>query len=252
MSHLWHIVGVIGALIVAVAIHEAAHSIALAGLGFRTGAAGIGLPMPPMLTVTSRRGFRFTVSPWLLAAYVEVDKRDRGRVAKLPYRDHAWYLNAGLVANLMLCAAMWAFAAPTALATAVCGVAFVVVFVFRRFIAAVVLPALAVPALVAVVWSLVPSWRAGDSGLGFHNAPDVAPHLHTWREWLVLVGGMSLTVAVLNMVPIYPLDNAKVCDRLVTRFGGRTAARWYRLTGTVVVVAILAGSVVSDLLVWLL
>lgn len=247
MTILWLII----ALLVAVSVHESAHALALRKLGIPIDKAGLGLPFPPVLTIRTRRlPFAFTLTPWLLGAYVSVDRDQQKRIDALPYRDWAWFNNAGIVANLItagvVLAGVSALSGRFAVASVAAAVA-VVLWFARKAVAAYVLPALAVPILALVVWSLIGSWKAGDPGVGLVSMAHGMPAHGDLLDMVAMVGIINLSVAALNTAPLFGLDNGKVVGRVLERFAGEVAVTIYEWFGIAVVAVFLLGAFGSDL-----
>jgi len=241
----------IASLLIVLTVHEAAHALALRTFGVPISHAGIGLPFPPVwkLPARDRMPFTLTFSPWLLGAYVQADSRHEKRIDALPYRDKAWYMNAGVVANLILGFAAMAVASAVngrlPRAALLAGLA-LTCWLARRILAAYVLPAASVPAVILVGWALALSWAGGETGAGFVGLVDLVPT--DLVGVVAFVGVVSVSVALLNALPLYGLDNGKVVDLLLSRWLGERSVSVYRTTGLVLVAASLLLAVGSD--VW--
>lgn len=238
---------VIVMLFATVIVHELAHALALRKLGVRINEAGLGLPFPPVLRIPTRWGITFTLSPWLVGAYVSCSDEDSERLDAMPYRDQAWYLNAGIVANLLL--AFGAFAANRAMLgewwrCAGDLLAVAVTWAARRWIAAWVLPVLSVGALGTLGYGLILSWRAGDTGMGFAGLGEIAPH--GAADTVATLGLLSLAVAIMNMLPLFGLDNGKVVALALRRWLPARGLSIYKGVGVAVVAVLILGSIVSD------
>jgi membrane-associated protease RseP (regulator of RpoE activity) len=239
---------VVLALAVAFGVHEAAHALALRSYGFRLSRAGIGLPLPPTFTVFRRGEVGFTVSPWLLGAYVQARDEDEEAITALPYRDRAWYLNAGIVANLLFGFVLLAVVAVAhsrlALGLGLAAVA-VALWFARRPVAAYVVPALAVPILGFMVFAMAASWARGETGAGFAGLHDlVSPGVVGAVEF---AGVVSMAMGVLNALPLFGLDNGKVVDLLLHRWAPHWLVSGYRAVGVALVLGMLLLAVGSDL-----
>lgn len=231
-------------LIASVAIHEAAHAVAMRSFGVPVVRSGLGVPLPPRLSFTAQ-GVQWTLTPWLVAAYVEPSQEGRRQLESLSYRDMAWYANAGIVANLLLALGASAFITPLGTANVVSAGLAICVWLFRRQVAAYVIPALAVPAIGLLVVALARSWSHGESGVGFAGLVEFAPT--NWTTFLDAVVILNFSLAMINILPMYPADNGRVVDRLVTSSLGQRASVAFRYVGLTLVVVSLIGAVASDL-----
>lgn len=237
---------VILTLLGAVTIHEAGHALVMRRLGIPVVEAGLGLPLPPTLLRFTAGGITWKLTPWLLGAYVSPGNKGAQRITALPFRDEASIDNAGIVVNLVAGFGFAAIGSGLSWKAGVWAALAAAVVIWRRVIAAYVLPALALPMLVFVTWSLARLWVQGQSGLGLAGLGEFTPH--SFSAWLALVTDFNLSLAFLNMLPLFPLDNAKVCQTFITRWAGKRATTWYQMAGAAVVLLMMAGAVVSD--VW--
>jgi membrane-associated protease RseP (regulator of RpoE activity) len=243
------IVVLVSVLLVTMTLHEAAHALALRGIGIPISQAGIGLPFPPLLKVKSRRlPFVLTFSPWVVGAYVMPHPDYHKKIDGLPYRTRAWFLNAGIVANLLAASVFTAagFAAAGRPAGFLLAVGAAVVTWFgRKPIAAFVLPALALPSLALVCYALVNSWSEGRTGVGYAGIVDMAPT--GVADYLIFSGVVNFAVAAMNTLPLFGLDNGKVVGGLVQHWAGARVARYYQAVGLTFVGLTVLAAIGSDL-----
>ena len=244
------IVLLVASLIFALVTHEYAHYRAMRADGIRVVSAGLGLPIPPMLRV-KRRGIEWTLSPWLLGAYVSPDYDDFHRMEHhTPYRRLAWHYGAGVTTNLglgyaLLCvhaiSESWPAAGVYAALAAAC-------YLFRHQVAAYIQPALALPVVGMLAYGLSLSWQKGQTGFGYAGLGDIVPeHLTGWSvAWLF--GVISLCAGLLNLLPLYPMDNGRVVDHLLRRWFGNMTSRRFQQVGSAIALLTLAVAVGSD--VW--
>lgn len=238
-------------VLIALAAHEAAHAVVMHRLGVRINQAGLGLPLSPVLTIPprGRRTFALTLSPWLVAAYVHPHPDDHKKLEQLPYRDQAWAYNAGIVVNLTLGLAvggvMRLVLDGTVRGLVMLGLAAAVWF-GQRLVCAYVLPALAVPVLVWVGYLLAQTWSQGETGAGFSSMggllePGVAGAVG-------MFAALNLSIGVMNMLPLMPLDNSKVLEMVLRqwmRMRGR-ALTAYRTSGAIAMLGLLLLSFGTD------
>lgn len=242
---------VVGALLLGLVVHELGHAAVMRRFGAPVVAAGLGLPLFPVLRVTVRPGFQLTLSPWLVGAYVTTDAPGRGRLQALPYRDEAWYLNAGVVSNLAFGFALWGvadLAEGSLRRVAIHGACGLTVVLGRRWIAAYLLPAIAVPVLALVVYAQIRAVTEAHSmtGLGMIGLVDLVPGAGV--EVVAFFGTVSMALGLLNTAPLFPLDNGRVVARILTQWWGAWVATAFQLAGTGLVLIALVTGLVSDVL----
>lgn len=240
-------------LLVNLLVHEAAHALALRGLGGRIGEAGLGMPLAPRIVVapTRRRPWRLSLSPWLLGAYVQPDPESEELIAAAGYRDRAWFAGAGVVANLLVGAAsavlltmlggQWVWA----LTSAGIGVA---VWFGRKLITAV-LPVVGVAALVLLVW-----WLPGASAAGAPVGPVAVAMLLRAESGTAMVAStlwLSIGLALLNSLPLLPFDGGRVAEAAIDSGLGCRVAQWFRVGTGIATAGLVLSVIVSDVW-WLL
>lgn len=247
MSVVWTAFAVVMYLGLLVA-HEAGHAIALRRLGIPISEAGLGLPFAPRIVLkpTSRRPFALSVSIWLLAAYVEPDPTHDDRLKALSYRDTAWYTGAGVVVNAVigtgLVSVIDAVYGRWLPAVIWCGVT-VVLWTARRWVTAYIIPALAIPVVVVVAWSIVVSIGAPVGPVGIAQLLYVSSAMAAVK----IVAEISLLLAIVNTAPIYPFDGGRICAEVIQRWFGARGQQIFQGVGVVLTVTLLAYSVLSDI-----
>lgn len=243
------IAGLVLILLVLVLAHETAHALALRGFGIPIVEAGLGFGKPK-LTIKPRGRLRIalTISPWLAGAYVKHDPARHKDLEALGYHKIAWFCNAGIVINLIIGAGLAAIAGAMKgnwIHAAVAAAVGVALWLFRRAIAAYILPALAIPALVLIGWGLAIAWSQGQTGLGFAGIGAFAPHSAV--DAVTVAAVFSIGLAILNSIPLGPFDNGTVVGLLIQwKIGHRVEAAYHRVGNAVMWVAIVA-AVGSDL-----
>jgi membrane-associated protease RseP (regulator of RpoE activity) len=215
-------------------------------LGCRVIGAGLGLPIPPRIGFTAG-GVRWSLSLWLLGAYVQT--ADSRKIEQMSHLDRSWIYNAGVVANLLLagvlCTAATLLAGSLWVALLLSAVT-AAIWVWREQVAAYVLPALAVPALALLTYSSVNMLLDGRSPVGYAGMGALVVPQADPASMMFLFGGISVSLAVLNMLPFVPTDNARVCSRILRDWRGPKAARLFDLTGYAAMILILAAAIFSD------
>lgn len=232
-------------ILVVVIVHEWAHYRAMKSDGIRTVEAGLGLPVKPMIKV-KWRGITWTASIWLLGAYVTPHPEDDKLSRLLPYRRQAWHWGSGVTANLMLASGAAVFAVDTLIAALVLVGITGLIYIWRVEIAAYIQPVLAPVALGLLVTALVSSWMQGRTGMGFTGADGLVPADLTFGSAAGFLALVSFSVAFLNLVPMYPADNGRTVDYLIHQRWGCRVSEVFRISGSLVLVVIVIGSVASD------
>lgn len=239
-------------LLATVVAHEAAHALALRRLGIPIVEAGLGLPLAPRIVFAprGRRTFRLSLSPWLIAAYVQPDPKREGDIARLPYRDRTWFEGAGIVANLLIglvaiagvfgLRERWWLA--VALLVAACGT-----WVFRRALCAYVLPVAGLAALVFLGQGVVLLFGEPSGPVGLARMMAVS----SGETALLLAGVMSLSLAILNMAPLFPFDGGRIASTVLETVSTARVAARFRVASGAVAVCFLLYVLVGDL-VWLI
>jgi hypothetical protein len=201
------------AAVLALAIHQGFHTLALRDLDLTVG-------RPPFggrnVTVHLRGQTHLLRGGLLNSPYVRWATRapaePTGDAPELAYRDAMWYLNAGTVGNLVFGLGVVAVTAGNIVGI-LAGLVALTGWMFRRLAAAYALPVLAVPAALYVLLSVI--WPH----------PGTAADQHTLFEFIRYTGAVSLLFGLLNLVPLPLTDTARVVELLVrARFGFRAAA----------------------------
>ncbi len=249
MTVLWTTLVVV-LLVANLAVHEAAHALALKKMGGRIQAAGLGLPLPPQLVLKprGRRTFSLTLSPWLIGAYVIPDHQSERLIEDAPYWQRAWFAGAGVVANLLVglagLALLTAIAGNWLAALAWAG-AGVTVWLARKVIT-FLLPLFGIVALIFLAYILVVSVGEpqGPVGLAVNLAAE------SGREVLTYTIALSMALAIVNCIPIYPFDGGRVADAALLHVAGEQVARTFRVATGIAAAALLVYVIGSDV-VWL-
>jgi membrane-associated protease RseP (regulator of RpoE activity) len=212
--------------------HEAGHALVLRKLGIPIQAAGIGLPIPPVfrLKATVKRPFVITFSPWLLGAYVEPHKDHEDRLNKLSYRDTSWYAGVGIIVNLVtggifvvaydLIEHRWSHAALFAAGTAA-------LWLFRRFVAAYILPVAGIASLWIVISGIILSAHEHQS-VGVIGTAQMFGQASSLSSTVSLAAVMCIALGIMNVLPIYPLDGGRIADAAIRELLNEDVAKWFR------------------------
>lgn len=244
---LWSTAAVL-LLLAHLVVHEAAHALALRRMGGRIEEAGLGLPLRPrkVWPATGRRPFRLSLSPWVIAAYVQPDPEAEVLIRNARYRDQVWFAGAGVVANLisgMLCLAVVAVVDGQWTAAVLVAAAALAVW-FLRVVLCMLLPVLGIAAAFVVGVALVRGFedRAGGGPIALAQALVV----DDGRTALLLGAGLGLALALFNMVPLYPFDGGRVMDAALRASLGARWADPYRTVSSWAALGVLVYALLSD------
>jgi membrane-associated protease RseP (regulator of RpoE activity) len=238
-------------LLAALVIHEAAHALALRRQGIAIVEAGLGLPFFPRVKFRIPGvPFDISLSIWLVGAYVKPDPTREKDINAMPYREHAWFLNAGVISNLITAATAISFVLAWTGHLGKALIALVVAILlweFRKFVASVLLPLASIPAMIWLVYILISAWTSGHTGLGMAGIQnvDVPSGL---ANVLFMFGVLNFFLAALNTVPLHGIDNGRVVALLLRRW--KVPTRWvtvYEISGYAAVGSLMLVAIGSDL-----
>lgn len=102
--------------------------------------------------------------------------------------------------------------------------------------------------LALVGHGLASSWSRGESGFGVAGLGDAAPDTLTFTSAVATFGILSICIGLLNLMPLFPMDNGRTVNWLIQHWWGGKAARGFQLGGTALVACSLVAAVISD--VW--
>lgn len=218
--------------ILALVVHEAGHAIAMMRRGIEIKEAGIGIPLTGRFKLTLHPRFLpfpVTICPLLIGAYVMPTDRGAADLKKMSYKDQAICYAAGVIMNLAFAGALVAVAVATTnpfdnrrqMIVFLIAIAVTVAAWLLRRVLSVVVPVLGTAALVGLVHLLT---RSPDAVGGPIEVVSVSVSSTTWIDALLLGGALSLSLALLNMLPLVPLDGGKVVGAFLQ------ARRWHRLS----------------------
>lgn len=246
MNHWVYVTCAVLVTLVAVITHEAAHGIVLRRLGVPIEEVGLGLRARPRLVVRTRRlPFAVSLSPWLVSAYVLPDQRYERELDGLSYRDKCWYAGAGVLVNFVTGIELLALVLALeerwthAVVFAVVGL---LSALFHRWFTAYVLPVVSVGALAAVVLGFVNSYGGPVGPVAYATLPYI--------PLLEFAGLMSVSLAVLNAIPIYPLDGGRIVDAVLESWAGKKVATHFQVITGVIMLLLVVYVALSDV-AWL-
>lgn len=233
MSALWITAALVG-LLGHIVLHEAAHALALRrSIGGDISSAGLGLPLGPVLEIM-RHGKTFTLSPWLIGAYVMPDKRSERLIEGAPYVKQAWFAGAGVIANLIAGMLIWAvldIVLGDWVSAAIYAGLTIVVWVARKVIT-FALPVIGIALLAYLTVEVARSFGEPQGPVGIVVA--VSEMATSGMMVLKLLGAIGIGLAMVNSVPIFPFDGGRVADAALRHlFGHRVSHRYQIITGVV-------------------
>lgn len=246
----------IALLVLALAIHEAGHAVAMMHRGVRIKEAGIGIPLFKWLRITVRPswlGFPVVLSPILLGAYVMPTDEGEAELKAMSYKDKAVCYAAGVVTNMSFGGFLLIIAllirgvqrGDFSLIGLGIGGAMVVVPILLRRLIAMVTPLLGLAALALTVYLIVDSPE--DAG-GPIEVFKIAGSSQAMLETLVIGAAISLSLAIFNMVPFVPLDGGRVMVALLERFKLVRFAEVYSVVTTIVFVTFFVVLIAKDIM----
>lgn len=253
ISTLTSILITIGIFSLVLAIHEGAHAYYMWRAGVPIERAGLGMPVKPMLTWQPKfLPFPITFSWLLIGAYVEPTETGNEQIINLPHKERSLIYGGGVIWNLTTGAfagLLWMGLAlieeggvPSGRGwtiIGVCSAILLLTLLFKRFIAAYTFPVLGTLVLLYLIFVFLP-------GL-FSAAPAAAPGggipgggggelvgpvgivqlgsaFTALLERVYFFAILSLNLALLNMLPMMPLDGGRIINvPIANRFGQRTA-----------------------------
>jgi membrane-associated protease RseP (regulator of RpoE activity) len=239
-------------LLAHLAVHEAGHAIALRSIGGQIREAGLGLPVGPRLRFrpTARRPWTFVLSPILLGAYVEPTPQSLELVRKARYRDAAWFAGAGISTNLtagMGCIALYAILAGARWEAIVITVGVTAALWALRKPITWIGPLLGVALLGYLIVQLVtPSGGAVVAGpVGVVAS---ATELSSFSHALIWGGLIGISMGLLNMLPIYPLDGGRIVEAALERRTkpGSVLTANYRFVSTLTLMVLIVVVITND------
>jgi membrane-associated protease RseP (regulator of RpoE activity) len=240
-------------------LHEAGHAVAMRHRGVEIKEMGLGLPMKRLkLTIHSRfMPFPLVISPLLLGAYVLPTPKGNATISELDYRDQAAIYGAGVVVNIWLFIVLMSGAfllrepdGADHLVDKYVGCALsltlaALIYLSRRKFA-LILPVLgvAMAGLLAVLIYLEPADSAG----GVVSITRIAAGAASLEDVLTIAGAISLSLAMLNMMPILPLDGGRIASAYFLKRGWIRFNRAYGFLGAMLVVGLVVYSITGDIL----
>lgn len=259
------VLSVAAVLAMVLAIHEGGHFLVMRRLGVPIKGVGFGLNIGPSLRYRRKPTsedphpieWRLHLIP--IIAYVEPSAEGHRRIQELPYRDQTWVYNVGVIAGL---ATGYLFVAVSLLidghpaAAGIRAAIALAIWLLRRPLAAYLLPTVgAAVALAFIGWSVaVVFHELGVTKMGFIGFGETAAQIMQGNSsglssFFDLMGLVSLAIALVNMLPLFGLDNGRAVDLVLKHAGVSPRVRnVFQAFGVGAVAALMALTVGSDLL----
>ncbi len=251
------------ALLIGVVLHEMGHALAMRRHGLSLQEAGLGFG--PRLLTWQPRWLSYPLKLRLLplGAYVRLTPADEERLKTMPYVVQADCTGAGITMNLLttgiivvvLTMVRWLGGQPITglqIAFIISGLAITAGCLWlRQWICAYGLPVLSLGALGVIIWSIIadPTQAIGGpitsynlisaSGLG---------ELPYWYTQLLLLAFISLSLALINVLPLFVLDGGYIVEALLRGRVSDTFIRVWRTASVIVLLGIFYLAILSDIL----
>lgn len=244
-----------------VILHEYGHARAMRKAGHPIIAAGIGLPFHPRLTIKARgkRTWDFTLSIWLIGAYVRNSDEQNDAIDKLPYRQFSWICGCGIIVNFILGFALLSLYSALQghpVSAFITGLIAGLFYVLRRPAASYLVPLVGPAALALVAWSTIflTVENMGDGDAKYMGPIGIGQVLvsHNLAEAILLAGAVSVSVGIFNSIPLFPLDGGQIATRIARNCFGERGEKIVGVTGFALAAALFAYVILFDvaLAIW--
>ncbi len=244
-------------LILALILHEAGHAIAMTRRGVEIKEVGLGLPLGKNLRLTIHTRhlpYPLIVTPFLLGAYVRPTDQGQEQLEQLSYKDQAVCYTAGIIVNIVSGALVLGAVAMMYQVTdydawgragwiAVIAWATALVFTVFRRVVSQLLPVLSVVVLGLLVYILVGSLNNIGGPVAVVETVTSGRNV---RESLWVGGFMSLNLALLNMLPLAPLDGGRVVASYLETRGREKLSYTFENSTVLVLLVFFAFVIVKD------
>jgi membrane-associated protease RseP (regulator of RpoE activity) len=249
------------ALIVNLVVHEAAHAVAMRHRGIRVVEAGFGFG-PTLATWTPRRlGYPLKFKLLPLGAYVMPAGGEDKRIEALSYRDQTTCYGAGVIANLILAFLGYATLmvrrlivdAPdtsyTVWSLAICLALAAIFWYGRRWVGAYLLPLLGLGVTWLFVSAIIASPTTAIGGpISLFSAPQgmaVGP-VTALQSALVALIIVSVSLGMLNALPISVLDGGRIAATILRRVIGPRASNLWQVASSFLLIGLISLALATD------
>jgi membrane-associated protease RseP (regulator of RpoE activity) len=236
-------------LLICIAVHEFGHAYAILRQGIKVKEIGLGIPTWKYL------GFNFDAPSWLpcekvgfhillVGGYTKPAEGQEEKLNELGYWDYANIMGAGIWANFLMAIVVGIILVlffseltvkqSTSIALAL-SVLTLVLWFGQKLFTGIIFPALA-PATLYLFYLVFTSDSAASGGGPIEVFKQVGSKSN-WYESLIFISDISFSLALLNSLPILPLDGGRLYHYLIGKVS-RTAQLAY-LTGSLIVALLL-------------
>lgn len=214
-------------------LHEFGHALAMKGQGVEIKEIGLGLPLIPALVMRFRSKIIFgyeidwTISPFLIGAYVKNTEKGNAFMQTLPRKEQAFILGAGIISNLIQAAIMIAFSivlrdislGHDSLFYVVLPYSLVVacplIYWFRYFFSLYLIPLIGLALLIYLIPMVFssPLETFGGPISIVQESRQVADPFQAYLLACLLIAGLG----IINSLPFYGLDGGQIVELYVPR-----------------------------------
>ena len=233
--------------------HEMAHAVAMSNYGIEIDKAGIGVPIPGLTFKWKPKFLKFplTISPLILFAYVKATEAGNEKLKKLPYKDRAVIYSSGALTNafisLLLLPISLIFVIKldlpfnfviifTAISCIILALFFIVGLssrYVRYLVCSRIAPIVGIVIFILLLYVMVPPFAqnfhyaithagasegGGSSLAGPAQILKIATHLKNSTSAFILGFMISNGMALMNLLPIYPLDGGQTTLAFLERY----------------------------------
>lgn len=237
------------ALLVAIITHELAHAYEMRKKKIRYAEISLGIPLPrvPGIQIVYQ-GVRYSLHPFLIAAFVRVEEEERQKMESLPYQSKAMINGAGIWINvlsfflILMALEIWQSEGLTR-ASVIWALLSFLVFMGKKIFCCYIIPALGPLVLVLMVITIVKSPQ--DHGSLVSMGSFIAENSTSMYKSLAVSAVMFMALAAFNLIPLTPLDGGRTAEMLIQnpRF-----KNLFKTAGLFMVLVLVATAIGSDII----
>ncbi|MEK7630239.1 MAG: site-2 protease family protein [Patescibacteria group bacterium] len=206
-------------LLFTIIFHETAHWLAMRRLDIEIEEVGIGYPVKFLPSWKFKIGKfpALVISPLLIGAYVKPTEEGERKLNNLSYKDKASIYGAGVVANLVFAAMITMIIGIFTGHLSKIGYLFIalpiVILFFRDFFCRYIIPLLGAIILFLIPAGLFLGWFQLIGPIEtFREAGNM-----DWLQSLTFLIVISFSLAVMNILPLTPLDGGLIAKELIKK-----------------------------------